>query len=175
LINRLLIAGIALAAIALLSSPYLAVERIGTGPESAAPSPSRELAQVPVASKPTQQDGGEGGVTVRATWVTEEYLKEKGKGDEADRYELDKNLVFYVRLDTHSVDLMDYDVIKNTVLRADGREISPNRWLSPSDSSHHRSGFLSFPRSSTTDDAKYLELVVRDLAGVSERVLRWDR
>jgi hypothetical protein len=40
-------------------------------------------------------------------------------------------------------------------------------------SGHHREVILTFPRPSM--DRKWLELVVKDVAGVKERVFRWDR
>ena len=60
-----------------------------------------------------------------------------------------------------------------------GQEVKPQQWEAPS-GGHHRSGSLSF---SAVDGSgglivepgvKAIELVIRDVAGVKERVLRWE-
>ena len=87
--------------------------------------------------------------------------------------------VFKVAMDTHSVDLDGYDLGQLAVLRADdGRELQPSAWEAPK-GGHHRAGTLTFP--TTGDDGKAVvgrdtpgfELIIRDVAGVPERVLRW--
>ena len=87
--------------------------------------------------------------------------------------------VFKVAMDTHSVDLDGYDLGQLAVLRADdGRELQPSAWEAPK-GGHHRTGTLTFP--TTGDDGKAVvgpdtpgfELIIRDVAGVPERVLRW--
>jgi hypothetical protein len=40
-------------------------------------------------------------------------------------------------------------------------------------SGHHRESILTFPRA--TLEAKWLELVISDIAGVKERTFRWER
>ncbi|MCS7235706.1 MAG: hypothetical protein RMM30_07000, partial [Armatimonadota bacterium] len=95
-----------------------------------------------------------GGVTVTATW--------EGVRDGA--------VVLRLSLDTHSVDLSGFDVLANTVLRdEDGRELRPLRWQEERSSSHHRTGVVYFSAPNRRPDR--LALVVRNLAGVAERVL----
>lgn len=105
-------------------------------------------------------DGGQ--VVVKATW----------QGSEAGP-------VFTVTLDTHSVDLDGYDLAQLTVLRVeDGREVQPRGWDAPK-GGHHRKGTLSFPaigedgKAIVGPDTAGFELIIRDVAGVPERVLRW--
>lgn len=105
-------------------------------------------------------DGGQ--VVVKATW----------QGSEAGP-------VFTVTLDTHSVDLDGYDLAQLTVLRVeDGREVQPRGWDAPK-GNHHRKGTLSFPaigedgKAIVGPDTPGFELIIRDVAGVPERVLRW--
>jgi len=105
-------------------------------------------------------DGGQ--VVVKATW----------QGYEAGP-------VFTVTLDTHSVDLDGYDLAQLTVLRVeDGREVQPRGWDAPK-GGHHRKGTLSFPaigedgKAIVGPDTAGFELIIRDVAGVPERVLRW--
>jgi hypothetical protein len=102
-----------------------------------------------------------GGVTVNATWW----------GPAAGP-------VFTVVLDTHSVNLDAYDLAQLTVLRTEGGvEVTPIGWDAPS-GGHHREGTLTFPE--TTDDGSPVvgsgvgfDLLIRGIAGVPERVLRW--
>ena len=105
-------------------------------------------------------DGGQ--VVVKVTW----------QGPDAGP-------VFAVVLDTHSVDLDGYDLAQLSVLRVeDGREVQPSGWDAPK-GGHHRKGTLTFPV--TGEDGKAIvgpgtgefELIIRDVAGVPERVLRW--
>ncbi len=112
----------------------------------------------------TQRNSG-GSVTLDVTW-----RNPKAGGP----------LVFSVTMDTHSVNLDGYDLGKLTVLRNDqGQEVMPQTWDGPP-GGHHRSGNLTFP---TTDGSgrpivgpgtKRLELVIRDVSGVKERVLTWE-
>jgi len=86
-------------------------------------------------------------------------------------------LAFDVTLDTHSVELDGYDLARLALLRTDrGDDLKPARWDAP-EGGHHRQGALSFDLSAEEagrlDGASYLELVIRDVAGVPERTFRW--
>ena len=106
-----------------------------------------------------------GNVTIQVIW--------QGRVNGSD------TLSFAVAMDTHSVDLDVYDLGKLAILRNDkGRQVAPIAWDAPP-GGHHRSGKLVFPatvgRISLIDlDTKYVEIVIRDLAGVKEQVLRWN-
>jgi hypothetical protein len=105
----------------------------------------------------TVRDGGAGGVTVGATWVGIR----------------DRELLFRLTLDTHSVDLSRFDVAANTRLRdASGRELQAAGWEDERRDSHHRAGTLRFPAPDNLSGQ--ISLVVRDLAGVPERVLSFE-
>lgn len=98
----------------------------------------------PQAGIDLKQQGELGGITVEATWLTEQTL-----GDaEADvsSYPLDDFVLFAVGLDTHSGDLGEIDLKEASLLRQSGQELAPEAWLSTSDDSHHRAGVLVFPR-----------------------------
>lgn len=110
----------------------------------------------------TTQTNTDGAVTVAVTWSG-----------------IAAGPVFSVVMDTHSVDLDGVDLSRQAVLRTDqGIEIAPSAWQSPL-SGHHRRGMLTFP--ATTPDGRpvfspatrRVELVIRDIAGVPERVLLW--
>lgn len=87
--------------------------------------------------------------------------------------------VFRVVLDTHSVDLDRYDLGALALVRGDqGSEVRPISWDAPL-GGHHREGSLVFPDASSDGtpvvgpDIRTLELVIRDVGGVQERVFRW--
>ena len=104
----------------------------------------------------TQSQAG-GGVTVKAT-----YLNPAG-ADEPQ---------FSVVLDTHSVNLDPYDFKAISALRDDkGKSYQPSK-TEGKGSGHHREATLTFPKISP--EAGALELVIKDVAGVKERVFRWD-
>lgn len=87
-----------------------------------------------------------------------------------------KELVFNVVMDTHSVDLDVYDLTTLATLRdSQGRQFKAISWQSPK-GGHHRSGTLGFKndQSLLQPDTKYIELLIKDVAKVPERVLRWE-
>lgn len=103
------------------------------------------------------QANSEGSVTVEVKWV-------------GDR---NGSLTFVVSMDTHSVNLDKIDLGAQAVLRDDtGEEYRPVSWRS-APGGHHRSGTLTLPVPSSVSQLKYLELVISNVAGVKERVLRW--
>ncbi len=86
--------------------------------------------------------------------------------------EVGKPIVFDIAMNTHSVDLSD-DMTQITILRDDtGKEYKPTAWDGPGGGGHHRSGTLTFAALSAKP--KFVELVIKGLAGVSERVFKWD-
>jgi len=137
----------------------------GGGGESAAP------AGVPPTSL-TQSDGGEGGVTVQVTWLTAADLEgDADLTDAAASYDAASYLLLRVRMDTHAGDLDSYDPVAGSELAADGGTAQPAvSWLSLSDDAHHRDGVLVFERPQGTGS---VELALRDLADVAQRVFRW--
>ena len=104
----------------------------------------------------TRTDAG-GGVTVKAT-----YLNPQGTADAR----------FDIGLDTHSVNLDAYDLRALSLLRDEvGKDYQPTH-VENKGSGHHRQITLVFPKPSS--ETKKLELVIKDMAGVKERVFRWD-
>ncbi len=110
-----------------------------------------------------------GAVTVEVVYMNPIEKDQKGK------------LVFKIEMNTHSVDLNAYEIEKNSFLKNDkGEETKAIAWEQPSGDGHHRSGLLVF---SDTDDSetsvvtretRFIILTIKDLAGVEERVFRWD-
>ena len=133
---------------------------LGACASSASPSPTSPSG--PGSQAPTNglvQSSSGGSVTIDVKWLGAQ----------------DGSLAFQVTMDTHSVDLDQYDLGKLAVLRDDtGKEYAPAAWLSPP-GGHHREGTLKFPvpESLTQGKARSIQLVIRDVAGVGERVLQW--
>lgn len=89
-------------------------------------------------------------------------------------------LRFRLELDTHSGDLMTYDLAALATLRtSEGRTVSEGfSWQGESESSHHRAGVLRLDAAAggaalITGATTYLELELRDV-GVPSRVFRWE-
>jgi Spy/CpxP family protein refolding chaperone len=115
----------------------------------------------------TQEDK-QGGVTVSATLLTPNKPRTDGV------------LAVQVKLDTHAVDLDQYQLETLALLHdAQGREVQALGIESPSGSGHHREGVLTFPGTDATGkplltpETKSLTLILRGIGGVSERVFRW--
>lgn len=92
-----------------------------------------------------------------------------------------KEINFEVYLNTHSVDLLAYQMNKISFIKdEEGDEYPAISWESLSESSHHRSGILKFSNSDEkgnfiiNEGAKAVVLVIKGLAGIEERVFRWD-
>ena len=86
---------------------------------------------------------------------------------------------FVIVLDTHSVNLDAYDLGQLAIARTDdGLEVLPETWEAPK-GGHHREGTLAFPRVGADGreligpDTRGLELVIRDIGGVSITVIQW--
>jgi len=83
-----------------------------------------------------------------------------------------EDLRFQVVFDTHSVNLDAYDLKSIIVLRDEaGTSYAPTR-VENKGSGHHRETTVSF--STLSPEAKRVELVIKDVAGVKERVFRWN-
>lgn len=119
---------------------------------------------VPKSSAPTAttsgqvRSNGEGAVTVDIEWLGVQ----------------NGSAVFNVSMDTHSVNLDQYDLKEMTVLRdSSGKTYRPTSWDSQA-GGHHRAGTLTFATDSVTGKTGYFELIVRDIASVKERAFRWE-
>ena len=104
----------------------------------------------PQTEKPSEtRDNSEAGVTITAVYLG--------------------NNAFDVTLDTHSGSL-DYEMAKISYIRdSKGNIIKPESW-DGGIGGHHFEGILKFPK---FDDSADFELVIQDVAGVKERVLKW--
>lgn len=84
-----------------------------------------------------------------------------------------QDLSFEVTLDTHSANLAQYDMKKISFLRVDGgTETKASEWIKPGGGGHHISGTLIFKSPDTSAD-KILELVIKTVGEVEERIFQW--
>lgn len=80
-------------------------------------------------------------------------------------------LTVKIALNTHSVPLDDIAFDKVVALRVDGRgDVAPSA-VSASGAGHHRQAVLTFP----SPGPGAVQVVVKNVGGVAERVFAWDR
>jgi len=108
-----------------------------------------------VATQTTQTNSG-GGVTVKVT-----RLDSSPGGD----------LRFRVVLDTHSVNLDGYDLNRVIVLRDAATNVYHPASVENKGSGHHREATVTFAKPKNN---KRIELVMKGIAGVHERVFQWE-
>jgi len=139
-------------------------QMMGGGMEGQSQSPT-QMAGVP--RNMTQKDT-QGAVTVEATLLTPERPRVDGK------------LAVQVKLDTHAVDLDQYQLEQLAVLRdGQGREVQALGLEAASGSGHHREAVVTFPATDAagkpllSPEMKSLTLVLRGIGEVPERVFRW--
>ncbi|MBI4188461.1 MAG: hypothetical protein HY529_04555 [Chloroflexi bacterium] len=132
----------------------------GTAQEEGKASPSTSSSPSQSPSNGLVQTSSGGGVDIEVEW---RGLK-------------DGSLVFGVTMDTHSGSIDQYDLRDLAILRdSSGKGYRPSSSDIPP-GGHHRSGLLTFPISdlSNLGTKKYFDLILRDIAGVPERDLRWE-
>jgi hypothetical protein len=140
--------------------------------DEGAPAPTAGTPQsLPTTSPLTLVDGGQGGVTVQVTWVTQEFLASP-EMERIDQLDLSRYLAFYIQMDTDSGDLSMYDLTRISVLHdLSGGEYQPEAWLPWSIEGSHSDGLLLFHRVELGGEG--VELVIRGVGGVTERSYRW--
>lgn len=90
-------------------------------------------------------------------------------------------LVFRVALDTHSVDLLGFKIDKLSALKtSEGIEVKEGFvWVSESESSHHRSGYLKLPAKTLEGRpliSEKTEYIILEISGIeAARVFKWER
>ncbi len=79
---------------------------------------------------------------------------------------------FKLEFSTHSVDL-SFDIAKQSYLLDNkGYRLDGSTWSGTPPGGHHRSGTLTFIN--PLAETKYVELIIKDVAGVSERKFKWN-
>jgi len=112
----------------------------------------------------------EAGIAVDVTFLNPLLPPEEAEG----------KLVFRVALNTHSGDLLQYDLTQLAVLRtSEGLVVEEGfAWEPESESGHHRMGLLSVGATVDgqpllTEETQYIELELKGI-GVPSRVFRWE-
>ena len=98
-----------------------------------------------------------GGVTVTVT-----YLNPQGMEDAR----------FQIVLDTHTVNLDNYYLKNLSLLHDDKGQMYQPKEIETKGAGHHREITLIFPK--PAPDAKRLDLVIKEIAGVEKRSFRWE-
>lgn len=140
------------------------------GSPTTQPTPSASApAQAPAEPELTHTSQAEG-ITVSVTFMNPLLKPEETAGQ----------LVFKVALDTHTVDLSQFDLTKLAVLRtSEGITVSEGfSWEPESESGHHRKGLLKVADTLNgapiiTKETKYIELELKEI-GTPSRVFRWE-
>lgn len=113
------------------------------------------------------QQKAEGGVTFKVTFSNPQSK------------DIKERLSFQIDMNTHSAPLDQYSLKELAFLRNDkGKEYGAVAW-NPSGSGHHMSGALEFNNrngqgQALTKSSSYLVLVVKNFAGVKERIFKWE-
>ena len=118
-----------------------------------------------------------GNVTIEATWVTAAHRQQLAL-PALSEYPPEDYILIHLTLDTHSVDLSKYQLATLAVLTLpDGSSAAPAAWVGISDSGHHREDILVFPGQVDEEGLPPqggVQMVLRGIAGVSERIFRWE-
>ncbi|HSJ57728.1 MAG TPA: hypothetical protein VLC95_11140 [Anaerolineae bacterium] len=151
--------------LAVLVAAALILAACGGGSDSESPAAQTEGPAAPAARAPV----GEGALPELETQSSDEGqvvvdVTPRSPGGETWDFEVEFN--------THSVDL-GFDPAEISVLRCDrGDEFQALAWDGAGPGGHHRSGVLTF--AALDHPVSSVELVVRDVAQVPERLFRWD-
>ncbi|MFZ3171354.1 MAG: hypothetical protein WA118_05180 [Carboxydocellales bacterium] len=88
----------------------------------------------------------------------------------------DKELVFRLTLNTHSVPLSKYDIAKSAIVKSsDGKVSTGFSWQAESEAEHHRSGLLKVTNNGILGPkTKWITLELKTLADVPVREFRWE-
>lgn len=79
---------------------------------------------------------------------------------------------FNIVFETHSVDLA-FDVAQiSSLVDEKGRVFNQSIWEGSGPGGHHREGTLTF--NTVLSKTKFIELIIKNVAGVSQRKLRWE-
>ena len=112
-----------------------------------------------ISKKKLRRINKEGPVTITATYQNplQEGLSE---------------ITFNLQLDTHSVNLDQYQLNKLSFIKVNNGELQPALSWQPKGASHHYKGTLEFA-GPAPDGMKSLQLIVRGVGGVEERIFDW--
>jgi hypothetical protein len=83
-------------------------------------------------------------------------------------------------MDTHTVELGQYQLERLSILKNDrGEVVKPLRWEPSTKEGHHVSGTLIFSNAVSSgkyvigSHTKYIEVVIKNIGGLKERIFKW--
>jgi len=86
--------------------------------------------------------------------------------------EIGKNPIFEIKFETHSVDLT-FDVVQiSSLVDEKGKVFGNSIWEGSEPGGHHREGTLTF--NTVLSETKLVELIIVNVAGVTERKFKWN-
>lgn len=144
-------------------------QEVSAVPASGLATGLRMAAEASGTSKKVTRSHSGGAITIDVSWLKPEDVSAA------------EELKFEVRMNTHSVDLEQYDMGRLSRLETNGGlSIEPSGWFNPGGGGHHRYGVLKF--SATRPDGshlilpetRFIEVVIQEVGGVPERRFRWD-
>ena len=144
-------------------------QEVSAVPASGLATGPRKAAEVSGTSKKVTRSHSGGAITIDVSWLKPEDVSAA------------EELKFEVRMNTHSVDLEQYDMGRLSRLETNGGlSIEPSGWFNPGGGGHHRFGLLKF--SATRPDGspvihsntQFIEVVINGVGDVAERRFRWD-
>ncbi len=121
-------------------------------------------------------DNGEGNVQIEVTYTTPKILSSIVTTETYEKINFEKNYVFMISINTHSVNLDQFDFVKLVFLRTESGEEFPA--LAKADTfsgeSHHKLGVVEFSKkiqneSIFSKNDKSFELIIKSVSGVEER------
>lgn len=85
------------------------------------------------------------------------------------KYPLNINTLIEISLTAHEGDLKTFNLVSGSKIKdSAGQIISPAKWEETNPDSHHRAGYLIFPKINNPDI-----LIINGLGNVTERSLKW--
>ncbi|MHB9148655.1 MAG: hypothetical protein ACYC33_01015 [Thermoleophilia bacterium] len=158
------------------SSPTASSAATGQSGSTAGPLSSAAGPAEPSEPGYVAQDAGEGGVKISAAVLAPGAIEQDPTLSEmASKLDPESEIGIMVIFETHAGDLSNLDLVALSSLSAPDGDHPTVRWVTESDSEHHRSGMLVFERGGLDLAAVDgdLTLTVRDVAGVPTRTLTW--
>ena len=128
----------------------------------------------------TGLNGAGGNAVAQAESISNEPIELAIQSDQQNHVAIDVKpirftftapVTFAVSLNTHSVPLNFDLTMLSTLICDQGYEYEPLRWNGSPPGGHHRRGELVFPE--FDHPVNHMELVIKDVSDVSERVFEW--
>jgi len=128
-----------------------------------------------------RHDLGQGDIYSDVIYVTPEYLHSIGAEHLIDEYDLENYHVFITSFSVHEGEVELFDLDKICTMRSGGREIKPTPyWILRFQTAdkHHFEAVVRFDKKGdppiVDGQSKEFELVLKEVGGTADRVLKWE-